>query len=177
MTDYFTYAAFGLYMLLIVGGGLVAVTFRNLVRAFVGLLASLFGVAGMYFLMNAPFVALMQILIYVCAVCILIFMAIMITEESRRGRNMPPKPLSRRISAVLGGVTMGALLTGIVLKHPVESLAKPKSVSIEELGRQLLGTYGLAFELISVALFVAMVGAIVLVHEKRREHRPEQQKD
>lgn len=175
--NYFTYGAFGLYLALIVGGGLAAVTLRNLVRAFVGLLASLFGVAGMYFLMNAPFVALMQVLIYVCAVCILIFLAVMITEESRRGRNMPPKPLNRRISAVLGGVIMASLLTGMVLKHPLESLSTPKSVTLAQLGTDILGAYGLAFELISVALFVGMVGSIILVYEKRREHREGAEKE
>ncbi|SMP82361.1 NADH-ubiquinone/plastoquinone oxidoreductase chain 6, partial [Desulfonatronum zhilinae] len=62
------YAAFGVYVLIILFGGLLAVFSRNLVRALVGLVLTLFGVAGCYLLMAAPFMALMQILIYVAAV-------------------------------------------------------------------------------------------------------------
>ena len=74
--------AYGLYLALIVAGGLAAVRCRNLVRALIGLIMTLFGVAGMYFLMAAPFLALMQSLIYVGAVSVLIFFAIMLTRTS-----------------------------------------------------------------------------------------------
>ncbi|SMP80309.1 NADH-ubiquinone/plastoquinone oxidoreductase chain 6, partial [Desulfonatronum zhilinae] len=62
------YVAFGVYVLIIFLGGLLAVFSHNLVRALVGLVLTLFGVAGCYLLMAAPFMALMQILIYVAAV-------------------------------------------------------------------------------------------------------------
>ena len=72
--------AYGFYLALIVLGGVAAVRCRSLVRALLGLILTLFGVAGMYFLMAAPFMALMQILIYVGAVTVLIFFAIMLTR-------------------------------------------------------------------------------------------------
>ncbi len=166
--DRLTPFVFGAYALLILFGGLFAAASRDLVRAFVGLLVSFAGVAGMYFLMNAPFVAFMQVLVYICAVSVIVFLAVMVTVESREGRNMPPKPLRRRLAAVLSGGLMVLMLSGMVLKHPLQSLAKAKAVSMAELGRELMGTYGLAFELISVILFVAMLGAMVLVHERRK---------
>ena len=70
--------AYGFYLALILVGGLAAVRSRNLVRALLGLILTLFGVAGMYFLMAAPFMALMQILIYVGAVSVLIAFAVML---------------------------------------------------------------------------------------------------
>ncbi len=60
----------------------MAVLARSLVRALSGLIVTLFGVAGMYLLMAAPFIAFMQILIYVGAVTVLIFFAIMLTRTS-----------------------------------------------------------------------------------------------
>jgi NADH-quinone oxidoreductase subunit J len=103
--------AYGLYLALIVAGGLAAVRCRNLVRALIGLIMTLFGVAGMYFLMAAPFLALMQILIYVGAVSVLIFFAIMLTrapggeagnESSRRHTGL------RELMAVASGLLPGA---------------------------------------------------------------------
>ena len=77
--------AFALYALIILFGGGLAVIAHSLVRAMVGLVISLFGVAGMYLLLLADFVALMQILIYVGAVSVLIFFAIMLTRASADG--------------------------------------------------------------------------------------------
>ena len=93
--DNLVYAAFGLYLLLIIVGGLAAIMAKSLVRALVGLIMTLFGVAGMYFLMAAPFIALMQILIYVGAVSVLIFFAIMLTRTAHGEagmENSSPKP-------------------------------------------------------------------------------------
>ncbi|WP_172677115.1 NADH-quinone oxidoreductase subunit J family protein, partial [Salidesulfovibrio brasiliensis] len=76
---------FGVYALIILAGGVMAVSAKSLVRAMVGLIMTLFGVAGMYLLMNAPFLAMMQVLIYVGAVCVLIFFAIMLTRGDDAG--------------------------------------------------------------------------------------------
>ena len=72
--------AYVFYLAIIAIGGFAAVTNTNLGRALVGLVAAMFGVAGMYFLMNAPFVGLMQLLIYVGAISVLIFFAIMLAK-------------------------------------------------------------------------------------------------
>ena len=82
---------FGLYCVVILGGGLVAVLARSLVRAMVGLVLTLFGVAGMYLLVAAPFIALMQLLIYVGAVTILIFFAIMLTSAPAGREEQKPR--------------------------------------------------------------------------------------
>ena len=85
------YTVFGFYLLVIIVGAGFAVFNSNLVRALVGLVFAFMGVAGMYILMQAPFLAFMQLLIYVGAICVLIFFALMlaqadgsISEEERR---------------------------------------------------------------------------------------------
>jgi len=78
------------------------------------------------------------------------------------------KTPQKRLMAMLAGLIMIILLTGMVIKYPLASKAIPQQVSVSQLGKALLGPYSLAFELISVILFVAMVGAMVAVYERRK---------
>lgn len=161
-------ASFALYALIALGGAAVAVSCRSLVRALVGLIASLFGVAGLYLTVNAPFMALMQLLIYVGAVVVLIFFAVMLVKPTTPGdpgeEAAPTKPSAMLLAVLAGGVP--ALLLGAVIlgTSSVElgSFALPPLVAVQELGEALMNDYVLAFELISVVLFVAMAGAVLL---------------
>ncbi len=92
---YLAYAAYGLYLLLIAAGGVMAVRCTSLVRALLGLILALLGVAGMYLLMAAPFLAFMQILIYGGAVSVLIFFAVMLTRAPS-GEAVAPRSAPRR---------------------------------------------------------------------------------
>jgi NADH-quinone oxidoreductase subunit J len=74
----FTEVFFYLFITLIVFGALVAVSSPILMKAVMGLAMAMFGVAGLYLYLNSPFLALMQILIYVGAVCIMIVFGIMV---------------------------------------------------------------------------------------------------
>lgn len=162
--------AYGLYLALIVAGGLAAVRCRNLVRALIGLIMTLFGVAGMYFLMAAPFLALMQILIYVGAVSVLIFFAIMLTRTSggEAGNENPQRRTGlREVLAVASGLLPAVILAAIVVGQAQALPLKPE-VPLAGLGQFLTGPYVLAFELISVVLVVAMAGAVLLGFERRK---------
>jgi len=136
-----------------------------------GLVMTLFGVAGMYFLMAAPFMALMQILIYVGAVSVLIFFAIMLTrapggaagEEDRE-----PRSALRTVLALLSGVLPAAILAGVILTRHSQELPLKPELPLGRLGEFLSGPYVLAFELISVVLLAAMAGAVVLGFERRK---------
>jgi len=159
--------AFGVYTLIILCGGIMAVAAKSLVRAMVGLIATLLGVAGMYMLLNSPFMAFMQILIYVGAVCVLIFFAITLTHADAGGEEAKSAPLRQNTLALLAVTVVGGVLSWLVLTHPVVGTGVPVEVNIEKLGLGLLGPYGLAFELISVVLLVAMAGAVLLAWERR----------
>ena len=162
------YIVFGFYTILCLGGALWAVTIPSLVRAFTGLVTSLLGVAGLYFLLAAPFIGLMQILIYVGAVSVLIFFAIVITGASREARDRSSTSKEKRFLAVLAGLVPASFLAMTITKYSMITSNTPTQVSIEDLGAALLGPYGLVFELISVVLFASMAGAI-LVGFKRRQ--------
>ena len=159
---------FVLYALIILGGGLMAVFSKSLVRAMVGLILTFFGVAGMYLLMAAPFMALMQLLIYVGAVVVLIFFAIMLTRASAKGEEAGSRDGGKVLLALIGCILPGVILGYVCFKWPAASIDVPNVVDIAVLGQGLLKEYVLAFEMISVVLFVAMAGAILLGFERRR---------
>jgi NADH:ubiquinone oxidoreductase subunit 6 (subunit J) len=165
------YAAFGLYLVIIIAGGLAAVLCRDLVRALMGLILTLFGVAGMYFLLAAPFLALMQILIYVGAVSVLIFFAIMLTREPGGDaglENAAPRRWQWPLVPLLCGLIPAGVLAIMVVGHSPEALPLKAELPLSRLGQFLVGPYALAFELISVVLVVAMAGAVLLGFERRK---------
>jgi NADH-quinone oxidoreductase subunit J len=159
--------AFAVYVVIIAGGAILAVGAKNLVRALVGLVLTLFGVAGMYLLMSAPVVAFMQILIYVGAVSVLIFIAIMLVRTGPEGDEAGPRPPRQLLYALFGLAAPALILGGTMIKRPVKSTFTPAQVSVSQLGQGLLGSYTLAFELISVVLLVAMAGAVLVAFERR----------
>jgi NADH-quinone oxidoreductase subunit J len=158
---------FAFYVCLIAAGGIMAVAAKNLVRALMGLILTLFGVAGMYLLMAAPVVALMQLLIYVGAVSVLVFLAIMLVKTGPEGDESKGTPARKFLYAILGFASPAVIIGSIIVKNPLESSNVPASVTITELGKGLLGPYELAFELISIVLLVAMAGAVLIAFEKR----------
>ncbi|MEA4855307.1 MAG: NADH-quinone oxidoreductase subunit J [Solidesulfovibrio sp.] len=159
--------AFALYALIILAGGVLAVAAANLVRAMIGLVVALFGVAGLYLLLLAEFVALMQILIYVGAVTVLIFFAIMLTRAADGAEAEGPGG-----AGVLRAIPVFLVPAGILVPflavYGTTGFPTPKNIGPEQLGAGLLGPYTLAFELISVVLLAAMAGAVLLAFEKRR---------
>ncbi|WP_461209043.1 NADH-quinone oxidoreductase subunit J family protein [Desulfocurvus sp. DL9XJH121] len=159
---------FALYALAVLFGGFMAVLAKSLVRAMVGLILTLFGVAGMYLLMSAPLMAFMQLLIYVGAVVILIFFAVMLTKapEEREGE---ASPFGRRlVPALLGALVPALVLGGMILTVPQASSGQPSDIPVVLLGKGLMEDFVLAFELISVVLLIAMAGAVLLGWERRK---------
>lgn len=161
--------AFWVYVLIIVGGGILAVASTSLVRALVGLISTLMGVAGMYMLMASPFMAFMQILIYVGAVSVLVFFAIMLTDAQQGGVESRNAPVRLFLYALMAVMSVGGVLGWFLLTRGREtaSALMPESVGIAQLGQGLMESYFLAFELISVVLLVAMSGAVLIAWEKR----------
>jgi len=158
--------AFALYALVIITGAIMAVASRSLVRALLGLIAVMIGVAGMYLLMAAPFVAFMQILIYVGGVSVLIFFAIMLTKASPDGDESSPNSLRNTLNALVAMLAPGVILSVVILRYPPESFPRPTDVGAFNLGEGMLGMYLLPFELISIILFVAMAGAVLVAWRK-----------
>lgn len=141
---------------------------QNIVRMAVFLLFTLTGVAGLYFLLDAEFLAAVQLVIYAGGTLILIVFGVMLTSKSPFSR-FGPKRGEVIIAAVIGVVLLAALISAIV--H--ESFPRAAEMSQNEypmiaLGQALLGDYLVPFELASVLLLVVMIGAAYLAKGRRR---------
>lgn len=164
---YLADAAFVGFALLALVGGVVAVGAKKLIHNVLGLATSLVGVAGLYVYLGNHFIAAMQILIYVGAVCISITFAVMLArtpqEEERDPLRLPVKVAAGFVTALFAGLLMGA----IVLRAPWTAAETVVDGAIAHVGTRLLTSYALVFELISLVLLVAIVGSVVLARRGR----------
>ena len=165
-------AAFGVYLLIILFGGLLSIGSRNLVRAMMGLIVAFMGVAGMYLLLACPFLAFMQLLIYIGAVGILVFFAVMLTKNTSMGEEARMPAVSNLLYG-LAAFLLPLLVIGpmIVLHAPALGGVPYEATPTADLGLGMLSTDLLPFELISIILLAAMAGAVFLAwpgHKARR---------
>ena len=149
------------------GGALGVVTSRNLFHSALFLVLSFAGVAGYYVLLDAGFLAVVQLLIYIGAIAILILFAIMFTRGLmvKHQSQSNDQWLIALLVAILAFVVLAVVLWQV--DWPVagrDALASP-NVSIGQLGQDLLGPYVIPFEVASVLLLVALIGAVILARE------------
>jgi NADH:ubiquinone oxidoreductase subunit 6 (subunit J) len=158
-------AVFYILAAIIVGSGVMVVSLKNVFHCALFLVLALFGVAGMYVLLSAEFLAAVQVLIYVGAITILMIFAIMLTA---RLYNAPTRQSNEQV--VLGIVVVTTLLfatVGILGKAAWKlSYATPEVQSTAGIGRALLTKYVLPFEVVSVVLLAALIGAIVIARKE-----------
>jgi NADH:ubiquinone oxidoreductase subunit 6 (subunit J) len=148
-------------------GALGVVLSRNLFHAAIFLVLSFVGVAGFYVLLEAEFLAMIQILVYVGAIAILIIFAIML---SRRLMSPDYRASNEQwLWALVAAVALFAILVIVLIQvdWPVAQAEVP-SGTLVELGKALVdpGQYLLVFEVASVLLLVALVGAVIVARER-----------
>ena len=164
MTDVFATIGFYTFGLLAVGGAVGMVSARRLVHSAMFLVASFLGVAAIFLLLGADFLAVVQVLIYAGAIMILMLFAIMLTPHQTEERR--PGQWAQRLAAGLVAVSFLAI-SGITLLGTRWPLAAslPEQPTTEAIGRLLLSNYVLPFEMASVLLLAAMIGAILIARE------------
>ena len=153
------------FLILAVIGGLAAVlvvTSRNVVHAALWLVVALASVAGVYLLLAAPFVAFVQVIIYVGAIVVLLLFGIMLTRAPV-GRRVLDNTLRARVGALVVGGGLFVMLT-VFLADAFGSarIATRAATATAALGESLFRNYVLPFEAVSLLLLAALVGAIVL---------------
>ena len=167
--------AAGLFYLFAGMAGLAAlglVVSRNIVRSAVCLLFTLTGVAGLYFLLGAEFLAAVQLVVYAGGTLILIIFGVMLTSKSPFSR-FEPKLVEVVLATVLASVLLISLVLAVTSYRfgPAASVPVSEEVGypVDRLGQALLGDYLLPFEIASVLLLVVMIGAAYLAKGRRRE--------
>jgi NADH-quinone oxidoreductase subunit J len=144
------------------------VTSRRIVHAALWLVVALGAVAGCFGALHAEFVALVQILVYVGAIVVLVLFALMLTKAPTNP--LPTLTTGRSPFAAVVAVVLALVLgSGIVLAFGNERLRPVHDGSAEAVGTQVFTTWVLPFEVLSVLLLAALIGAIALSQRKMSE--------
>jgi len=154
--------AFGFFAVMAVLSAIATVSFRNPIRNAVGLFAHVLSLAGLYITLSAHFLTAVQLIVYVGAVVVLFVFVIMLLGPGSETRADAAGRFPRAIGAG-AMVAVGLFLASIVKDLRVERVANPPDFgTIESVGRQLFGPAMIPFEMASVLLTVAIVGAFAV---------------
>jgi NAD(P)H-quinone oxidoreductase subunit 6 len=163
--------SFGILAAMMIGTALGVVLLPQIVHSAFLLAGVFISISGLYILLNADFVAAAQILVYVGAVNVLILFAIMLVNKQEDYAELPGR-LIRQVATAAVCFGLFALLGTMVLVTPwsLDTASTPVTDTVVALGEHFFSDYLLPFELASVLLLMAMVGAIILA---RRDLIPE----
>ena len=186
--NYVVMTIFFLLSALMLVSGIMVVTVKNLIHAALWLISTFIGVAALYLLMEAEFLAIVQVLVYAGAVSILVLFAIMLT---RQVTGEGTRQLNNRwwVSLLVAALLFGGIIVPTVWRQGStwdtaslqvqNTLIEPEQAGIpavgiattEDIGISLMREYLLPFEIVSVLLLAALVGSIVIAYEDRTQRR------
>jgi len=155
---------------LIVGGSIMTVVSRNILRAATYLLLALIGTAGYYVLLNYHFLAGIQISVYVGGILVLFVFSIFLTSQV--GEKMPKVSWSKTVFAIIASVLGAGLCLFVLLtqSYPYAEQVAQTEISMQAIGLSLMGTerfqYLLPFEAISILLLACIIAGILIARKK-----------
>ena len=158
---------FYLIAALAVAGGLGVVLIRSTIHAALFLILAMLAVAGIYILLASEFLALVQVLIYVGAVTVLLLFALMLTRREDLPETMVGAqwPLAALASAMLLGLLIA---TAATTNWPGDT-GQTTVITITAIGEALFRQWAVPFEIASLVLLVALIGAIILAQQEEGE--------
>lgn len=154
---------FWMFAIVGVGCGVMVVAHRNPMSSAIALVGTMLCLSGLYALLNGAFVAVIQVLVYAGAVMVLMLFVIMMLNVRPETLRFEGTPLYWIIAAFIGLAVIAILPA---FPPTPAGTPKPEFGSIEAVGQQLFTVYMLPFELTSVLLLIAIIGAVILT--KRR---------
>ncbi len=171
---------------LVLAGALIVVLACNPVYSALGLLLGLGAVAGLFVVLWAEFLAVVQLMVYAGGVLVLFLFVIMLVDLEQRGldtdagRIAPQPSTGWRVAAAMLGVLFTVFVGALLLQEPAGEVPGAPALesalrgggggavgNLEHVGQLLYTSYLVPFELASVLLLVAMIGAVVLAHRER----------
>jgi NADH-quinone oxidoreductase subunit J len=163
---------FYLFATVAVVASLLVIAQRNPIHSVLLLIASFGALSGLYVLLQAPFVAVIQIIVYAGAIMVLFLFVVMLLNAPHEDTDFDERthPLLRPGAMRLGGLLAVALVMELVwaLSNAADSgrFGVERLVSVAAIGRMLFTEYAFAFEVTSVLILVAMVGAVVMARKE-----------
>jgi NADH-quinone oxidoreductase subunit J len=150
------------------GGALVAALSKRVIRGVCGLALCSIGLAGLFYFLHSPFLALMQILIYIGAVCVTIVFGIMLAEPEEMASGDSRRTTALGVAAAgLVAASFFLVLSRVGLAGPWPAPGQRGEGGVEAIGVALLTRYSMPFEAISLVLLVAILGALVIARTGR----------
>tara|TARA_B100000519_G_scaffold172060_1_gene158679 strand:+ start:647 stop:1135 length:489 start_codon:yes stop_codon:yes gene_type:complete len=153
--------AFGLIVALTLGSAFVVVLSKQLLYSAIALLFTLFGIAGLYIFMWADFMAGVQIIVYIGGILVLLIFGIMLTNKIS-SVNISHTSLQKSVGAVIALGVLGLLIPMILNTSWYQLSSKEPSQTADSIGRLLMMEYLLPFEVASLLLLGALIGAAML---------------
>jgi len=148
----------------------VAMALRNLIHSALLLIGSWGGIAAFYLWAGAEFVAFAQVLVYVGAISMVVLFAVLLTRRSRTDIALAPDSVGRAFAAIVTGGAVVGVLAGAILSSPLgASAGNAPTVSVRNLGLELMGSHAAALLVVGGLLTVALLGAVVIASADRAE--------
>jgi NADH-quinone oxidoreductase subunit J len=172
--------AFALFAVMTLGGAAMCVWERSVVRSAFALMGTFTGIAGFFVLLEADFLAMAQILIYVGGILALLLFAVMLTPPDLSERKLPRVVTTSVLvgaATVFLGLEVARSARWFVRGAPLDGRAGGEFGSAREIGVGFLAPdqYVLAFELAAVILTVALVAAVYIARRKKADLEPERE--
>lgn len=153
----------------VIGGGLLVVTLRNIIHCAIAMMVCFGALAGMYALLGAPIIAAAQVLIYLGAISVLILFAIMLTQA---GDANIPAPFHRQGPiALVVALAVLALIGWAAASTDWGAAATAAAIGLQAIAEAIFTDYALPFEIISLLLLAAIIGAIFLARRPEEDER------
>lgn len=163
-TPFFFYFLSGIAVV----SAMLVITRRNAVHSAISLIFTLLSLAGLYLMLYAPFVAAVQIILYVGGIMVLFLFVIMLVNIDR---TMVEEQFNKQwLAGVLAALALGALFVAVYARgsaiFPTKNVVMSESSNTQDVGLMLYRNYLLPFEIASLLLLVAIVGAVVMAKKR-----------
>jgi NADH-quinone oxidoreductase subunit J len=149
-----------------VAAGVGVIVQRNAVWSALFLLVNFCCLAGLYLLLNAQFVALVQVIIYAGAIVVLFLFVVMLLGMDNAEETPDPRPYQWGAGVLLGTLLLAGVVWALLVS--VSGSVQPliRTDNVREIGAAMLTDFAIPFELASIVLLVAIIGAVVLAKQR-----------
>jgi NADH-quinone oxidoreductase subunit J len=163
-TPFFFYLLSGIMLI----GGILVITRKNPVHSALALIVTLLAQASIYLMLYAPFVAGVQIILYAGGIMVLFLFVIMLVSIDRSVRERQFN--SQWVAGIVAATALGGLFIAVYTKgndiFPEHALPMVENDNTQRIGAMLYGQYMFAFEIASLLLLVAIIGAVVMAKKR-----------
>jgi NADH-quinone oxidoreductase subunit J len=163
-TTFFFYLLAGIT----VAAGAAVIMRKNAIHSALALIVALLGQAGLYLMLYAPFVAGVQIILYAGGIMVLFLFVIMLVNIERAQKE---EQFNKQwLVGIAAAIALGALFVAVYIKgqalFPAHTVQLPEESNTQQIGLLLYGNYMFAFEIASLLLLVAIIGAVVMAKKR-----------